>query len=472
MDAATKPTHIIILGGGGDLARRKLFPALFELFIQRKLSPTFEITGFARTERSNTAYQELVALALKNANESFKENDIVEFCTHLTYMSGSFIEIQGYQNIENAIDQFEDKIGLCADKLFYLAVPPEHYKEIFTMLHKSKIAMPCDKHHTWTRILVEKPFGSDYITAQMLDRHLSTLFAEEQLFRIDHYLAKEAVQNILSFRFANTFFQSPWNKNNIQEVRINLHEKIDVGSRGAFYDSVGALRDVGQNHLLQILALIAMDEPETLSADFIRTKRALLLQKLIPMSTQSAHKNVIRAQYEGYAETVGVEAHSQTETYFEFKAYIDSDVWSGVPFFVSAGKALNEDKVSVEIIFHDVATGPFETKECATVGNRIVLTISPEHKMEITINTKKPGHGYSIESKTLSYTWNDTIDSQTNAYSKILLDCIRGDQTLFTKTEEVLASWKFITSIMDSYQSVPLQTYKKGSRGPMNSLIS
>lgn len=462
-----QPTHILILGGGGDLAQRKLLPSLFNLFIQELLPPTFYITGLARTERTNSEYRAFVKKTLLNAfSFTLSESKVDSFCEKIGYVTGSFTEKESYNHLREEIETFENIAGVPTDKLFYLAVPPQYYEEIFIMLNESKLASLSSDTSQWARILVEKPFGSNYITAQKLDKTLSSLFSEEQIFRIDHYLAKEAVQNILSFRFANTFFKSPWNNTSIKEVRITMHESIDVGSRGSFYDEVGALRDVGQNHLLQILALIAMDEPRSLTAQDIRVERAAILEKLVEITELTSQTSIVRGQYDGYKDTVGVKENSTTETYFEFKASINTDVWEGVPFYVSAGKGLQEDKVCVEIIFHDVATGPFETSECTTVGNSILLTISPEHSMSITLNTKKPGHGYHIESRALSYTWDDAVDVPVNAYEKVLLDCIGGDQTLFTRTEEVLASWKFITSIMENCHLVPLQTYKKGSAGP------
>jgi glucose-6-phosphate 1-dehydrogenase len=213
-----------------------------------------------------------------------------------------------------------------------------------------------------------------------------------------------------------------------------------------------------------------MDEPEQLDATHIRRNRAKTLLKLIPITKETIDKSVIRAQYEGYLNTEGVTLHSKTETYFEFKAFIDTETWKGVPFLIRAGKALTEEKVSIEILFHDVASGPFESQTCATVGNSIVLIISPEQSMHMTINVKQPGYGYQVEPQTLSYVWNTAHSASINAYEKVLLDCIEGDQTLFTRAEEVLASWKFITSITDAWDSVPLEVYKKGSDGPKNKL--
>lgn len=458
------PTAIVILGGGGDLARRKLLPSLFELFKQHKLPEKFVIIGLARTERTDTVYQQFVTDVLLPHDDKLEA-----FTKHIRYVSGALDTLQSYTLLTEKIHDFETEVGSLTNVLFYLAVPPTHYEVTFELLYHSGIAVEKEGSSTFRHIMVEKPFGSDYITAQALDTKLSSLFKEKQIFRIDHYLAKEAVQNILSFRFANTLLKTPWNREHIQEVRITMHEKIDIGTRGSFYDPVGALRDVGQNHVLQVLALIAMDEPVNLKSDAVGKERALLLEKLVKPTPENIRTQVHRAQYVGYTETEGVSTNSQTETYFEFKTYIDSDTWRDVPFFVRAGKALDEENVSVEIFFHDVATGPFETKLLSTVGNTIVLSIAPQHAMHITLNVKSPGHGFAVEPQTLSYIWSQHSIQPVGAYQKVLYDCIIGDQTLFTSSKEVIASWQFITALRDAWSSVPLQTYAKGSGGPLDS---
>lgn len=468
----TTPTSIIILGGGGDLAQRKLLPSLCTLFIQGHLPQVFRITGLARTSRSNQEYRAFVEEALKKSDENFSQEDIDSFCMHVTYVSGSLEDSVIYATLKHTIEDFEAEADTRVNVLFYLAVPPAQYEATFINLHKSKLAVLEEGSKHWARILVEKPFGSDYNSAQKLDATLSSLFPEEQIFRIDHYLAKEAVQNILSFRFANTLLLPSWNNTAIKEVHIDMHETIDVGTRGSFYDPVGALRDVGQNHLLQILALIAMDEPEHLDATHIRKNRSDILSKLIPITKETIVTSAIRAQYETYKNTEGVAADSQTETYFEFKTFVDTPTWSGVPFIVRSGKAITKEKVSIEILFHDVASGPFQSQTCDTVGNSILLTVSPCQSMHMTLNVKQQGHGYQVEPHTMSYTWDAASVKNINAYEKVLLDCIEGDQTLFTRAEEVLASWKFITSIMEQWEVIALQTYKKGSDGPTNTLTA
>jgi len=465
-----QPTVIVILGGGGDLAKRKLFPALFDLYIQNNLPQNVSIIGIARTLRTDAEYQQLVHEAILKQHSGIDATVVQEFCTYISYISGSFVDTTTYDDLKQSITTLEEKSGAVVNRLFYLAVPPLQYEAIFKNLHTSTLAQQEKGSPYWARVLVEKPFGNDYDSALALDMKLSSLYSEDQILRIDHYLAKEAVMNILSFRFANRLLSSPWNKDFIKEVKITMHESIGAESRGAFYDTVGALRDVGQNHLLQILALIAMEEPETFKAEDIRSRRAQVLQKLILMTEETVATNVVRAQYENYTDAVDVDEKSQTETYFEFKAYIDDEVWRDVPFYISAGKALKKEQVVVELLFHDITSGPFATKEKMTTGDSIILTISPVQSMNITLNVKKPGHSYTLETNTLSYEWSQENEKGYTAYEKVFRDSIVGDQTLFTKTEEVLASWKFITSITDVWDNVPLQKYERGSEGPQITL--
>jgi len=447
-------TQIVIFGGTGDLSRRKLFHALLDLYIRGRLPEAFSIIGIARGEYDDNSYREFIAEALTTHEHEHATGKVAAFCEHISYLRGSFVDAAFYPELQEKLDRE-------ANTLFYLAVPPSLYETIFQHLHDHGLAEQTDDHYT--RVLVEKPFGHDYESARKLDTKLGSLFAEDQIFRIDHYLAKEAVQNLLSFRFANTFFNPVWNKDHIKSVHITMHETIDVGTRASFYEGVGALRDVGQNHLLQLLALVAMDMPDTLDAEHIRANRTVVLENLQPETPQTIADHVYRAQYEGYTDVDDVDDNSDTETYFALKTYINTAQWSGVPFTISAGKGLSEALVSVEITFKDVATGPFETDSCETAGNRICLTISPNQSMHMTLNAKAPGLGYQIESRTLTFECNKGDEEITNAYEKVLLDCLEGDQTLFTTTDEVLAAWRYVTSILENWDSTPLHTYQKGT---------
>lgn len=465
-------TQIIILGGTGDLSSRKLFPALLDLYARKKLPETFNIVGFARSEMSDEAYQQFVreALATHHAGHTHSNEVLQSFCAHLTYVRGSFDDNTSYIDLKATVEQFDAINNVVSNRLYYLAVPPKYYQQIFTDLKESGAADEAGE--SWTHILVEKPFGHDLATAQALDTQLSGLYREDQIFRIDHYLAKEAVQNILSFRFANTLLKAPWNKDSVESVHINMTETIDVGSREGFYEGVGALRDVGQNHLLQLIALVAMKEPSTFNAQEIRSERTKVLRALTPISPELITSKALRGQYEGYRSSDTVPDDSNTETYFELKTELNLPEWEDVPFYIRSGKALNEASVSVTIHLKDVAAGLFETQSCLSVGNKITLTISPEQTIAITLNAKLPGLGYQLETRELSFTCNKGDSEIKNSYEKVLFDSIIGDQTLFTQTEEVLAAWEYITPILLLWQTLPLHTYPKGSVGPEETIIT
>jgi len=468
----TQSTQIIILGGTGDLSQRKLLPALLDLFSRGMLPTVFHIVGLARSQWGREEYRSFVRKAISEHNPHLEhsEEQISDFCNHISYVSGSFDDATSYDRLKETLDTFDTQQGTPSNRLFYLAVPPKFYGQIFTDLKTTKTAIEFES--TWTHILVEKPFGNNLATAQKLDVLLAELYREDQIFRIDHYLAKEAVQNILSFRFANTLTQTPWNKDSISSVHIKMFEKIDVGARAGFYEGVGALRDVGQNHLLQLLALVAMREPESFDIESIRTLRAEVLSALKPVSADTLADTVLRAQYQGYQAIADISPDSQTETYFEMKTEVELEEWEGVPFYIQAGKALNRAEVSITINFSDIASGLFETKSCLSVGNKITLTISPEQTISITINAKSPGLGYQLESRTLSFTCDKEPTEIKNSYEKVLYDSIIGDQTLFTKTQEVLAAWEYITPILDMWHDLPLHTYKKDSEGPDKTILN
>lgn len=464
-------TQIVILGGSGDLSQRKLFPALFDLYLREMLPSVFHIVGLARSARTKEEYREFVKKTLikHGTPREGKHKTLKDFCDQISYVQGSFDQEQTYISLRTELEIFDKEIGCTSNRLFYLAVPPKYYGQIFTDLKGSGVAN--EKEGSLTRILVEKPFGNNLETAQALDRQLAELYKEDQIFRIDHYLAKEAVQNILSFRFANRIFQAPWNKHSVESVTIKMTETIDVGDRADFYEGVGALRDVGQNHLLQLVALIAMREPKVFTAEAIRQMRMEALQSLKPINSENMDYSVLRAQYDGYKVNEKIPFDSETETYFELRTELELPEWEGVPFYIRSGKALDTSEVSVTVQFKDVASGMFETNSCQSVGNTIKLTISPEQTIAISLNAKEPGLGFQLEPRVLRFTCEKGDLEIKNSYEKVLYDSIIGDCTLFTRTEEVLAAWEFITPIIETWHELPLYSYEKGSDGPDETII-
>jgi len=444
------PTIFVIFGITGDLAQRKLLPSLLSLYVKKLLPEKFAIIGVSRRLLSREEFRQFVRDEINIKFGQYHEEDVKHFLDHMSYVQGSFDTDDMYTRLAerlNSIDKQQFKT--CSNKLFHLSVPPTLYENILDHLASSGLTMPCGGEEGWTRVLIEKPFGNDSETAKQLDKKLGELFKEDQIFRIDHYLAKEALQNILVFRFANSLFEPLWNNKYIDKIHIKLLEKLDVEGRGAFYDGIGALRDVGQNHVLQMLALIAMEEPAELDADHIRKERAKILKNL-------ECEDVARGQYAGYREEKGVADGSMTETYFRIEANINTARWKKVPFFLESGKALEESKTEIDIYFKS------KTEE----QNILTFRVQPDEGIKIRFWVKKPGLGMEIEAKPLKFKYSEFPAKQAipDAYEKVIYDAIVGDQTLFTSTDEVLAAWKFITPIVKNWDSVPLERYPKGSR--------
>ncbi len=454
------PTTLVIFGATGDLARSKLFSALSSMFEKSVLPDKFEVVGFARSPLSDGEFREVITKAAKPKSK--------KFTNHARYLAGLFEDIAAYKKLGELLLRIDGKFKACANKLFYLAVAPKYYKTILENLSASGLTIPCADGAGWTRILLEKPFGSDAQAARELDKHLAQLFREEQIFRIDHYLARETMQNILSFRFSNAIFEPLWSNNYIEHVEIKLLEKEGVGERGTFYDEIGALRDVGQNHILQMLALVAMGHPQKFETASIRRERAKILEALREIRPDEVSKYTLRGEYAGFRKLGGVRRDSSTETYFRIEAYIDNARWSGVPFYLEGGKGLSENRVEINIFFKTVSPCFCrEPHEGHNHQNMLSFEVKPREQITIRFWTKKPGVNFAIEPRNLSFEYRAAGSPQTRseAYEKVLFDCIQGEQVLFASSEEVAASWRFVMPILDVWRKdkMPLITYEKGS---------
>jgi glucose-6-phosphate 1-dehydrogenase len=462
------PTIFVILGITGDLSSRKLLPALLELFTKRMLPQRFMIVGFSRRTFSREEFRELLHEHLHVRPGQYREEDIKHFFDHIIYEQGLFNDHNAYIRLQSRLQSIDDRWGQCSNKIFHLSVPPNLYEGILTHLSNSKLTIPCDDMTGWTRVLIEKPFGNDIYTARSLDKLLGKLFQEKQIFRIDHYLAKEALQNILAFRFANPIFEPIWNRKYIDKVHIKLYQKDGVEERGAFYDPIGALKDVGQNHILAMLGLITMNDPGSFSADAIRRERARALNSLKRTSARNVNQSVVRGQYFSYQSEKGVKPQSTTETYFRIKAGLSGARWKGVPFYLESGKALSETKSEIDIYFKKGKKhGWRKTRNGIDVPNILTFRIQPDEGIKIRFNVKTPGHGFEVESKTLKFKYSDVssfYDAIPNDYERLIRDAFAGDQTLFASTQEIMASWTFITPIIENLESVPLKIYEKGAK--------
>jgi glucose-6-phosphate 1-dehydrogenase len=470
----SKPTVVVIFGATGDLCIRKLIPSFFSLFVKGMLPKNFRIVAFSRRPMTDPEYHRFINEERGRRKTKVLEGpQFAEFLKLISYQQGTFDDAQSYKNLKKKLVGMDTKdFRRCSNKLFYLAVPPDLYGTILKNLSYYGLTIACSDGEGWTRILVEKPFGRDDETARKLDRMLGKLFREEQIFRIDHYLAKETLQNILMFRFSNMLFEPIWNNKFIEKIEMKIFEKLDVQGRGAFYDNIGALRDVGQNHMLRMLALIAMENPLTLDQNAVREARCKVMKALRPIKGNDVKKYAARGQYKGYRDEPAVAKNSRTETYFKIKAFIDNARWKEVPFYLESGKAMKESKAEILVYLKESNAYLCPNEGGCDFQNVIAFKIQPEEGISIRFWAKKPGLMTVLEPRELSFSYNDEKNpvKTVEAYERVLFDCIKGDQTFFTSTDEVLASWKFITPIIESWQKTTLHIYDKGGEGPKTAL--
>lgn len=465
----TTPFVMVIFGATGDLARNKLFPALFNLFEKNILPEKFYIVGFSRRDFSDENFRQ----ELKNISPIGNNEKYDDFAKNIYYQEGEFTKEKGYLELIDKLKNFDDEVGACIMRFFYLATPPKNYEVILDFLKSSKLSEGCGQDsNKWTRLAIEKPFGNDLETARHLDKKLAEIFDEKQIFRVDHYLAKETVQNILAFRFANGIFEPLWNKDHIDHVQITLFEKDGVGGRGAFFDGVGLLRDVMQNHLLQLFASVAMEQPSSFTRDTIRNARAQTIDSIGLLSKEEVLGSVVRGQYIGYSSEKDVSPDSITETYVAMKFFAKTPRFTGVPFYVRAGKKMAEEKVTISIVFKQTCHLLFKEYGCPEIGNVLTIRIQPNEGIVMRVIAKKPGNKLALETVDMGFTYQEEFGVVgENAYEKLLQDIFSDDQTLFNRSDELESSWEFITSILNAWegQGSPV-IYTPGSEGPQEAV--
>lgn len=449
-----RPVTFVVFGATGDLAQKKLFPAILKLYQKKMLSEKFSVVAFSRRPWQDNDFRNFIRNVFKNGRKKNIEN----FLEKISYAEGDFKNVESYKKVARLVLEIDERNKICADRLLYLAAPPVNYEDILKNIDKAGLSIPC-VDSGWNRILIEKPFGTDAKTAERLEKMLSRLFIEKQIFRIDHYLAKETLQNILAFRFSNAIFEPVWNRKFVESVYIRFYEKGGIAGRGLFYDGLGALRDVGQNHLLQMLSLVAMDNPGILSGEKVREKRAKVLRSL----SLAERVHFRRGQYLGYKNEKGVSCDSQTETYFFAAAEIKNKRWDGVPFYLESGKNLDRNEVTITVNFKPKAfclPKPF----CYEYRNRIVFRIQPNEGIETLFWAKRPGFESVLAPEIFSFSYQQGFSGKSpGAYERVLYDAIRGDQTLFGSTSEISASWKFIFNLLKKIKKVKLEFYKSGA---------
>ncbi|CAL9086262.1 unnamed protein product [Musa acuminata var. zebrina] len=457
---------IIVLGASGDLAKKKTFPALFHLFKQGFLQENdVHIFGYARSKLSDEDLRERICGYLGQAASTEPTEVLSRFLQLIQYVSGSYDSEGGFQLLNKQISEHEiskrSEPGT-SRRLFYLALPPSVYPSVCKMIRR--YCMNQSDLGGWTRIVVEKPFGKDLKTAEDLSSQLGELFDEKELYRIDHYLGKELVQNLLVLRFANRLFLPLWNRDNIDNIQIVFREDFGTEGRGGYFDEYGIIRDIIQNHLLQVLCLVAMEKPVSLYPEHIRDEKVKVLQSVIPIKLEE----VVLGQYEGYKDDPTVSDSSNTPTFATIVFHIYNERWEGVPFILKAGKALNSRKAEIRIQFKDVPGDIFESKRHGR--NEFVIRLQPSEAMYMKLTVKKPGLEMStIQSELdLSYGLRYQDANIPEAYERLILDTIRGDQQHFVRRDELRVAWELFTPLLNSIEEGKLRPimYKPGSRGP------
>jgi len=463
---------IVIFGGAGDLAHRKLLPALYNLHVDRLLPPTLAVVGVGRKEMSDDAYRAFA----KDGVTQFSRRPIDEqaweaFARTLCFVNMSLDDERGFATLGARLDSVEHAGGLAGDRIYYLAVPPALFASTVKQLARSRmVARASQRPEPFARIIVEKPIGHDLESARTINDALAEVFDEEQIYRIDHYLGKETVQNVLVLRFANSIFEPLMNQRHVDHVQITVAEEEGVGTRAGYYEQAGALRDMVQNHLLQLLALIAMEPPHSLSAEVVRDEKLEVLQSLRPMDPAAVDAATVRGQYTGYRNESGVKPDSRTETFVALRVYIDNWRWAGVPFFLRTGKRLSKRASEIAVQLKEVPPILFNANPGDPLTPDVLsIRIQPDEGFSFEINSKVPGPHVNIDPVKMDFHYKTEFQgSSPEAYERLLLDVMIGDQTLFMRRDAVETAWRWVMPILEhwSQNQQPLPTYPDGSWGP------
>lgn len=470
---------LVIFGASGDLTKRKLMPSIFELFKRGVLPENFVILGVSRTDFTDASFRENMTQSITDSEKDSPVKDVEDFVKKLYYMPIDTKTSQDYGRLKERIEELNKKFSLDGNYIFYLATPPSAYAMIAECLGEYNFQ---DTTVGFRRLVIEKPFGYDLASAIELNEKLHKIFKENQIYRIDHYLGKETVQNLLVTRFSNGIFEPLWNRSYIHHVEVTSAESIGVENRGEYYDGAGALRDMVQNHLLQVMSFVAMEPPSSFASDAIRNETLKVYQSLRPIKEDEVEKSCIRGQYtasnvrgeqlKGYREEANVQPDSKTETYVALKFYIDNWRWGGIPFYIRTGKRLPTRVTEVVIHFKPTPHALFgQTDNCETC-NQLIIRIQPDEGILLKISVKVPGGGFELKTVNLDFHYKDFGNIHLpDAYERLLYDCMMGDSTLYSRGDVVEAAWKFVAPIQNAWKNNPnikIYGYPAGTWGPDN----
>jgi glucose-6-phosphate 1-dehydrogenase len=477
-----EPCAVILFGASGDLAKRKVIPAMFDLAQHDSLGQRYSIIGFARTPMNDEKFRATVGEAAKTISEVGPIDPAKwdQFASNLYYTAGEYGDPNSFAQLAKRLAELDAEKKLGGNRLFYLSTPPEVYPDIVEQLGRAGLARPANPN-SWVRIIIEKPFGRDLASAKELNRIVLNVFEEKQVYRIDHYLGKDTVQNLLVLRFGNGIFEPLWNRNYVDHVQITASETLGVERRGGFYEAAGALRDMIQSHVLQLTSLTSVEPPASFDATAVRNEKLKILQSIRPYNLEMVAQSVVRGQYvpgslngtrmAGYREEPAVNPNSRTETFVAMRVLIDNWRWAGVPFYLRTGKRLAKRSTEIMIQFRCAPHIVFRERQIEP--NRLILNIQPDEGISVSFSAKKPGMEMNIGNVTMNFSYLEGFGGTSrSAYATLLNDCLRGDATLFDRGDSVEAAWSLVEPILDVWSAAKTATvpfYPAGTWGPKES---
>jgi glucose-6-phosphate 1-dehydrogenase len=474
-----RATALVIFGATGDLAHRKLLPALYNLAHDGALPERFEMIGVARRGQEDEDFQDMARQSIERFSRRRPDPRVLDgLLADMRYVPGSFDDDQVYSELDRTLHDFDERAGQELNRIFYLSTAPQFFPVIAGKLGTAGLNRA---ENAQTRIVIEKPFGYDLESARKLNDEVLSEFDESQVFRIDHYLGKETVQNLMALRFANALFEPVWNRNFVDHAEITAAEDIGIEGRAGYYEGAGALRDLVQNHMMQLLALLTMEPPASFNADRVRDEKLKVLEAIVPPSVEEVATMAVRAQYgpgveggvpvPGYREEEGVAAHSRTETYAALRLHVSNWRWAGVPFYLRTGKRLARKVTEIAVTLKPVPHLAFQSSGSVGVqSNQIILTVQPDEGVSVSLGAKIPGPQMRIRPVNMEFRYGTSFLSESpEAYERLILDAMRGDATLFTRGDEIEALWGIIDPILTAWHedtTSPIPQYQSGSEGP------